>query len=208
MAAIAVIVAPTIVHGQFQRQRVGVWVEGAGMYQRLTGNLKSQSDPGYGYEAQVRVGRGSGWTIGVGVDYVQHERAFATFSGAPATLIRSQGNANFVGAFIEPRASLGDPRNVLQPYLGLRAGYARATAKVETNGTSGTVDVPITSFTWNGTVGARVRIVGPLLGDISVGGGLAKWKSDDDDVPGERIGDGKVTGSNVTARIGIMINVF
>lgn len=199
--AALVIVAPGILNAQ---RSIPVSVEVGGLYQRLTGNLKSQSDPGIGYEAQIRVG-GGGWSLGVGVDYVQHERKLVTLIGSEPT-VSTRADANFFGAFVEPRVTLGDQGSAVQPYLMVRVGIGRATPEIEVG--SSVVEVPVKSFTWNGGLGVLVRLAGPLSGDFSVSGGTARWKSDDDGINGEQtIGDGTTTGANVTARLGLRISV-
>ena len=83
-------------------------LEGSVQYQRFSDDLASQTGPGVGYEGQVRY-FSNGWSIGVGVDYVQHEKQYVTLVGAPPAVVTRPSDANFTGLFVEPRLPLGGP---------------------------------------------------------------------------------------------------
>jgi hypothetical protein len=191
------------------QRSLSVSVEGGGLYQRFTGNLESETGPGVGYEAQVRV-TSQFWSLGGGIDYFQHERTYATFGGSQPVLVIQSADANFVGAFIEPRLALAAPDRVVRPYVMLRAGLARATPEVNVgSGTEQTlVEAPVNALTWNGGLGVAVRIVGTLTADLGVSGGLVRWRSHDDRVfEGETVGNGDSSTGNFVARLGLSFGV-
>ncbi|HUQ80484.1 MAG TPA: outer membrane beta-barrel protein [Gemmatimonadaceae bacterium] len=177
-------------------------VQAGGMYQRFTGQEKSQTDPGTGFEAQVRY-HSRGLSVGGGVDYVQHTRTYASLEGTPPGIVVRKADAKFTGVFVEPRFSLGDARRALQPYFLLRAGYGRATPDVVT--ATGTTEGKVTSLTWNGGLGMLLRIAGPLSGDLGVSGGVVKWKSDDKAGAARSFASSTVTNGNWTARAGFSL---
>jgi hypothetical protein len=177
-------------------------IEAGGMYQQFTGQEKSQTDPGTGFEAQVRY-HSRGLSIGAGVDYVQHTRTYASLEGSPAGIVVRSSDASFTGVFLEPRFLLGDGRRALQPYFLLRAGYGRATPDVVT--ATGTSDGKVTSLTWNGGLGMIIRIAGPLSADLGASGGVVKWKSEDDAAPARTFASSTTTNGNWTARVGFSI---
>ena len=180
-------------------------IEAAGLYQRLNGSLEPQTDPGTGYEAQVRYTSG-GWSIGLGVDYLQHERRLVTLTGSPPTVVIKSGDADFVGAFVEPRLPLGRPGGTVVPYLMLRAGYARATPEIDigTGGVSNVVEAAVDAVTWNAGIGAAIRLVRFVGLDLSLSGGVTKWKSHDDRIAGaQALIDGSVSEGNFMGRVGL-----
>jgi hypothetical protein len=181
-------------------------LQGGGLYQRFTGNLKSQTDPGFGYEGQLRYS-GYAWSLGVGVDYVQHQRTLTSLVGNPATVVISSADADFIGAFIEPRIGLGDRRRAVQPYFMIRAGYGRATPKADASAGSGTTsESKVTALTWNGGVGVLARLFGPVSADVGLSGGIAKWRGDNKPASGTlTFGSGNTSTGNVLARVGVSI---
>jgi hypothetical protein len=181
-------------------------LQGGAIYQRFTGNLKSQTDPGYGYEGQVRYS-GYAWSLGIGVDYVEHQRTLTSFVGTPPAVVVSTADANFVGVFVEPRIGLGDRRRAIQPYFLIRAGYGRAKPKFDESGSGAiTGESKVTALTWNGGVGVLMRLFGPVSADVGVSGGLAKWRGDGDSNGGAlTFGSGTTTTGNVLARAGVSI---
>jgi len=180
--------------------------QAAGLYQRLNGNLKSQTGSGLGYEAQARFARRT-WSLGVGVDYLRHERTLATFQGSPPTIIVRSADANFLGAFAEPRMEFSDRDRSIRPYLMVRVGWGRATPRIDVDG-SGVeedfVESPVTSFTWNGGLGLAVRVAGFLTVDGGVTMGLVRWTGRDDPaLGGVTIGNGTTSTGNMMARVGV-----
>jgi hypothetical protein len=180
--------------------------QAAGLYQRLNGNLKSQTGSGLGYEAQARFARRT-WSLGVGVDYLRHERTLATFQGSPPTIIVRSADANFLGAFAEPRMEFSDRDRSIRPYLMVRVGWGRATPRIDVDGTGveeDFVESPVTSFTWNGGLGLAVRVAGFLTVDGGVTMGLVRWTGRDDPaLGGVTIGNGTTSTGNMMARVGI-----
>jgi len=180
--------------------------QAAGLYQRLNGNLKSQTGSGLGYEAQARFARRT-WSLGVGVDYLRHERTLATFQGSPPTIIVRSADANFLGAFAEPRMEFADRDRSIRPYLMVRVGWGRATPRIDVDG-SGVeedfVESPVTSFTWNGGLGLAVRVAGFLTVDGGVTMGLVRWTGRDDPaLGGVTLGNGTTSTGNMMARVGV-----
>jgi len=180
--------------------------QAAGLYQRLNGNLKSQTGSGLGYEAQARFARRT-WSLGVGVDYLRHERTLATFQGSPPTIIVRSADANFLGAFAEPRMEFSDRDRSIRPYLMVRVGWGRATPRIDVDG-SGVeedfVESPVTSFTWNGGLGLAVRVAGFLTVDGGVTMGLVRWTGRDDPaLGGVTLGNGTTSTGNMMARVGV-----
>ena len=183
-------------------------VEAGGFYQRFTGNLESQTGPGVGYDAQLRYAK-LAWSIGAGVDYVRHERSFATFVGSPPTIVIRSADADFVGAFVEPRIVLGDQARRVRPYLMLRVGLGRAKPAFDLGSGDDDVEAPVNSFTWNGGLGLLLTLAGPLSMDVGVGGGMIKWKAHDDRVfDGQTIGNGSTSTGNFMARLGLSLGVM
>ena len=180
--------------------------QAAGLYQRLTGNLKSQTGPGLGYEAQARLARRT-WSLGVGVDYLRHERTLATFQGSPPTIIVRSADANFLGAFAEPRMEFADRERSIRPYLILRVGWGRATPKIDVDG-SGVeedfVESPVSSFTWNGGLGLALKVGGRLSVDAGVTGGLVRWTGREEPaLGGMTLGNGTTSTGNMMGRLGV-----
>jgi len=180
--------------------------QAAGLYQRLNGNLKSQTGSGLGYEAQARFARRT-WSLGVGVDYLRHERTLATFQGSPPTIIVRSADANFLGAFAEPRMEFSDRDRSIRPYLMVRVGWGRATPRIDVDG-SGVeedfVESPVTSFTWNGGLGLAVRVARLLTVDAGVTMGLVRWTGRDDPaLGGVTLGNGTTSTGNMMARVGV-----
>ena len=185
-------------------------IEAAGLYQRLNGSLEPQTDPGTGFEAQVRYAT-RGWSIGLGLDYVQHERRLVTASGSPPVVVVRSGDANFVGAFVEPRLPLGRPGATVVPYLMLRAGYARATPEIDigTGGVSNVVEAPVKALTWNGGIGASVRLLRFASLDLGLSGGLTKWTSHDERIVGaQALVGGSLSTGNIMGRVGLSIGAM
>jgi hypothetical protein len=180
--------------------------QAAGLYQQLTGNLKSQTGPGLGYEAQARLARRT-WSLGVGVDYLRHERTLATFEGSPPTVIVRSADANFLGAFAEPRMEFADRNRSIRPYLVLRVGWGRATPKIDVDGSgveADFVESPVSSFTWNGGVGLAMRVTGLLGIDAGVTGGLVRWTGRGDPaLGGVTLGNGTTSTGNMMGRVGV-----
>ena len=180
--------------------------QAAGLYQRLNGNLKSQTGSGLGYEAQARFARRT-WSLGVGVDYLRHERTLATFQGSPPTIIVRSADANFLGAFAEPRMEFADRDRSIRPYLMVRVGWGRATPRIDVDGTGveeDFVESPVTSFTWNGGLGLAVRVAGFLTVDGGVTMGLVRWTGRDDPaLGGVTLGNGTTSTGNMMARVGV-----
>ena len=180
--------------------------QAAGLYQRLNGNLKSQTGSGLGYEAQARVARRT-WSLGVGVDYLRHERTLATFQGSPPTIIVRSADANFLGAFAEPRMEFSDRDRSIRPYLMVRVGWGRATPRIDVDGTGveeDFVESPVTSFTWNGGLGLAVSVAGFLTVDGGVTMGLVRWTGRDDPaLGGVTLGNGTTSTGNMMARVGV-----
>lgn len=200
--ACGVSAAPALAQGRIS-------VEGAGMYQRFTGSAdNSQTGSGMGWDAQLRYWT-NGLSIGAGVDYVQHDRRYVIFNGSGGGLTPRTTEANFTGVFIEPRFGYNDRnRNrTAQPYFFIRAGYGWAKPRLET-ATSSDAEGDMKALTWNGGIGFLLRIVGPLKADVSLGGGLIKWKADDADVLGQGFGTGTTSTGNVTGRIGFSLDVI
>jgi hypothetical protein len=177
-------------------------IQAGALYQQFTGQEKSQTDPGTGFEAQVRY-HSRGLSIGAGVDYVQHTRTYVSLGGTPPGLVVRSADADFTGIFVEPRFSLGDGRRALQPYFLLRAGYGRATPDVVT--ATGTTEGKVTSLTWNGGLGMLFRIAGPLSADLAFTGGVVKWKSDDNAGGGQTFASSTTTNGNWNARVGFSL---
>ena len=180
--------------------------QAAGLYQRLTGNLKSQTGPGLGYEAQARFARQT-WSLGIGVDYLRHERTLATFQGSPPTIIVRSADANFLGAFAEPRMEFSDRDRSIRPYLMVRVGWGRATPRIDVDGSGveeNFVESPVTSFTWNGGLGLAVRVARLLTVDAGVTMGLVRWTGRDDPaLGGVTLGNGTTSTGNMMARVGV-----
>jgi hypothetical protein len=180
-------------------------LEGGVQYQRFSDDLASQTGPGLGYEGQVRY-FAYGWSIGVGVDYVQHEKQYVTLVGSPATVVTRASDANFTGLFVEPRLPLGGPRSPVRPYLALRAGMGRAKPLVNlgTDAEPDLVETSVTSYTWNAGFGVALQLAGPVSLDVALNGGVVKWNSNDENLfPGSVVGNGDTSTGNFTARGGL-----
>ena len=184
--------------------RTRLALEGGVQYQRFSDDLASQTGPGVGYEGQVRY-FGDGWSVGVGVDYVQHEKQYVTLVGTPPAVITRPSDANFTGLFIEPRLPLGGPRSPVRPYLLIRAGIGRAkpTVNIGSDAAPELVETSVTSLTWNAGFGVALQLIGPVSLDVAINGGVVKWKSDDEDLfEGTVVGNGDTSTGNFTARGG------
>jgi len=180
-------------------------LEGSVQYQRFSDDLASQTGPGVGYEGQVRY-FSNGWSIGVGVDYVQHEKQYVTLVGAPPAVVTRPSDANFTGLFVEPRLPLGGPRSPVRPYLLLRAGIGRATPTVNVGSDAAPdlVETSVTSMTWNAGFGVALQLFGPVSIDVALNGGVVKWKADDEDLfEGTVVGNGNTSTGNFSARGGL-----
>jgi len=185
-----------------------LFVQGAGLYQRFTGDLRSQTDPGFGVEGQLRYAT-RGWSVGVGVDYVGHQRTLTTFVGTPPAVVVSTSDANFIGVFVEPHLLLGDSRRAIQPYFLIRGGYGRATPEDDETTANDDSDAHVTSLTWNGGLGVLLRMFGPLSADVAVSAGVVKWKGNDEPANGSlTFGNGTTTTGNIMGRVGLSLALW
>jgi hypothetical protein len=164
-----------------------VSLQGSALFIQLYGNDFETTDPGYGFEAQIRY-TPSAWSFGAGFQYTTHG------------VDNSPDRATLVGGFIEPRYVFSTGSASVFPYLSGRFYVVKFTAEnsdAETRATS-------TGLAANGGGGVLVRLSTRM--NLDLGATFGYFKFDEFKL---ELGNGLEgtaeggTGSNLVGRVGL-----
>jgi hypothetical protein len=176
---------PLTAHAQ-SAQRMSI--QASGLFLQLYGNDFEGTDPGYGFEAQLRY-TPSAWSFGAGFQYTTHG------------IENSPDRATLVGGFIEPRYVFSTGSASVFPYLSGRFYVVKFTS--ENSDTD--IRVTTTGLAGNGGGGVLVRLSTRMNLDLGATFGYFKFN----EFTFENLGTGIEgtseggNGTNLVGRVGL-----